>query len=77
MGHPQDSTPIATDNTTTTAFVHKKMVMKKPKSWDMNLHRLRDKEVQTYFRLFWEKGFSNQKSFLVKMLTLAVTKYMY
>ena len=32
MGHPQDSTPIATDNTTTTAFVHKNMVMKKSKS---------------------------------------------
>ena len=31
MGHPQDPTPITTHNTTTTAFVHKNMVMKKSK----------------------------------------------
>ena len=43
MGHPQDPTQLTIDNTTTTAFVHKNMVMKKSKSWDMNLHWLRDK----------------------------------
>ena len=31
MENPQDPTPIATDNTTTTAFVHKNMVTKKSK----------------------------------------------
>ena len=38
MGHPQDHTPITTDNMTTTVFANKNMVMKKSKLWDMNLH---------------------------------------
>ena len=60
MGHPQDPTPIATDNkTTTTGFVNKNMVMKKSKSWDMNLHWLRDKETQTYLKIHYEKGSGN------------------
>ena len=66
MGHPQDPTPIATDNTTTTAFVHKNMVMKKSKSWDMNLHWLRDKEAQKYFKIFWEKGSGNGGDYFTK-----------
>ena len=32
MGHPQDPPPIATDNTTTTYFLHKNMVKKKSNS---------------------------------------------
>ena len=56
MRHPQLPTPIATDNTTTTGFVHNNMVMKRSKSWDMNLHWLRDKEVQKYINIHWEKG---------------------
>jgi len=59
MGHPQDPPPIATDNTTTTYFLHKNMVKKKSNSWDMNLHWLRNKEVQKYFKIFWEKGSGN------------------
>ena len=59
MRHPQLPTPIATDNTTTTGFVHNNMVMKRSKSWDMNLHWLRDKEVQKHFNIHWEKGSGN------------------
>ena len=66
MGHPKDPTPITTDNTTTTAFVHKNMVTKTSKSWDMNLHWLRDKEVQKYFKIFWEKGSSNRGDYFTK-----------
>ena len=35
MNYPQLPTPIATDSTTTTCFVHNNMVMKKIKSWGM------------------------------------------
>ena len=66
MGHPQLPTPIATDNTTTTGFVHNNMVMKRSKSWDMNLHWLRDKEVQKHFNIHWEKGSDNGGDYFTK-----------
>jgi len=40
--------------------------MKKSKSWDMNLHWLRDKEVQKYFKIFWEKGSGNGGDYFTK-----------
>ena len=55
MNHPQLPTHIATDNTIATDFFYNNMVMKKSKSWDMNLHWLRNKEAQKYFELLWEK----------------------
>ena len=66
MGHPQLPTPIATDNTTTTGFVHNNMVMKRSKSWDMNLHWLRDKTLQKYFNIHWEKGSGNGGDYFTK-----------
>ena len=45
MRHPQLLTLIATDNTTTTDFVHNIMFTKRSKSWDMSLNWLRDEEV--------------------------------
>ena len=49
MGHIQNPTPIARDNTATTGFVTNNMVMKKSKSWGMSIHWLRDKEIQKVF----------------------------
>ena len=66
MRHPQLPTPIATDNTTTTGFFHNNMVMKRSKSWDMNLHWLRDKEVQKHFNIHWEKGSENGGDYFTK-----------
>ena len=66
MGHPQLPTSIATDNITTTEFVHKNMVMKRSKSWDMHLHWLRDKEVQQYFNIHYEKGSGNGGYYFTK-----------
>ena len=40
-------------------FVNKKMQMKASKTWDMQLHWLRDKENMKSFKVFWDKG-SNQ-----------------
>ena len=52
MIHPQLPTPIATDNTIKTCVVHNNnMVMINSKSWDINLHWLRNKEGQKYFEL--------------------------
>ena len=66
MGRPQNPTTIATDNTTADGFVNNDMVMKKSKYWDINLHWLRDKEVQDFFRIRWEKGYTNCGDYFTK-----------
>ena len=44
MNHPQPPITIRTDNFTVAGCVHNNIKMKKSKSWDMNLHWLRDKK---------------------------------
>ena len=48
MGHSQLPTSIVTDNKTTTGFIHNNIVMKRSKSWEMNLHWSGDKESKKY-----------------------------
>ena len=66
MGHPQYSTPIAIDNTTTLGFVNNNMVMKKSKPMGMNLHWLRDKDNQKYIKIHHEKGSGNGRGYFTK-----------
>ena len=66
MKHPQLPTPIATDNTTTTGFVHNNMITKRSKFLNMNLHWLRDKEVQKYINIHWKKGSGNGRDYFTK-----------
>ena len=66
MGHSQLPTSIATDNTTTTGFVHNNMFMKRSKSWDMNLHWLRDKEVEQHLNIHYEKDSGNGCDYFTK-----------
>ena len=62
IGHPQrQPTPIKSDNSTAVGFVNKNMQMKKSKTWDMQLHWLRDKQNTSHFKVFWDKG-SNQSA---------------
>ena len=66
LGHEQPPTPIITDNSTTTGFVHKTMQMKRSKSWDMHLHWLRDREARNHFDVMWEKGLDNKVDYFTK-----------
>ena len=62
MGHKQKQpTPIRADNSTAVGFVNRNMQMKQSKTWDMQLHWLRDKQNTDYFNVFWDKG-SNQSA---------------
>ena len=63
MGHKQPPTPLATDNSTTAGFVNKNIQLKKSKSWDMNMHWLRDREHQKQFTVTWEKGSGNKADY--------------
>ena len=53
LGHPQSINTINTDNSTTAGFVDKYMQLKKSKSWDMQLHWLRDRENRKQFNVTW------------------------
>ena len=66
MGHKQPPTPLVTDNSTTAGFVNKNIQLKKSKSWDMNLHWLRDRENQKQFTVTWEKGSGNKADYHTK-----------
>ena len=67
MGHPQKQpTPIRTDNSTSSGFVNRNMQMRQSKTWDMQLHWLRDKEMQRYFKVFWDKGTLNGADYFTK-----------
>ena len=66
MGHCQPPTIIRTDNSTTTGFANNNIQMKRSKSWDMNLHWLRNKEFLKKFKILWDKGEHNGADYFTK-----------
>ena len=66
LGHPQPPTTINTDNSTTVGFTNKTMQMKRSKSWDMNMHWLRNREERKHFKVQWAKGSNNAVDYFTK-----------
>ena len=66
LGHPQSATPIKTDNSTATGFIHDNINMKRTKSWDMRYHWLRDRMTQKQFDIYWDKGTNNHADYFTK-----------
>ena len=67
MGHKQDqSTEIRTDNSISEDFVNNNIQIKRSKTWDMQLHWLRDPENQKKFKVIWEKGSKNGADYFTK-----------
>jgi hypothetical protein len=66
LGHVQPPTPLKTDNSTATAFVHSSMKQKRSKSWDMRYHWLRDRLLQKQLRIYWDKGSNNDADYFTK-----------
>ena len=56
LGHPQEKTPLRTDNSTASGFANKTMRQKRSKSWDMKYHWLRDRQAQNQFHIYWKEG---------------------
>ena len=59
-------TIIKNDNSTAVGFTNKNIQLKKSKSWDMNLHWLRDRENRKEFNIIWEKGPANATDYSSK-----------
>ena len=66
MGHPQPVTTLTTDNSTAAGFVNKNINLKQSKSWDMNLHWLRDRENRNQFQVIWNAGKTNRADYHTK-----------
>ena len=54
LDHKQIATPLKTDNSTTEGFVNLGMKPKRSKTWNINWHWLRYKEVLEQLRVYWE-----------------------
>ena len=66
LGHHQPPTPLKTDNSTATGFVHKSMRQKRSKSWDMRFHWLRERKIKQQLNIFWDKGRNNKADYFTK-----------
>ena len=67
MGHPQKQpVPLRTDNSTSSGFVNKNIQMRQSKTWDMQLHWLRYKELTEYIKVFFDKGKNNGADYHTK-----------
>ena len=66
LQHPQPPTPLKTDNSTATGFVHDNIHQKRSKSWDMRYYWLRDRQAQNQFKIFWDKGINNEADYFTK-----------
>ena len=66
LNHPQPPTPLKTDNTTSTGFVHSNIKMKKSKAWDMRFHWLREKMAHEHLRIYWQPGSTNYADYYTK-----------
>ena len=66
LGHSQPPTPLVTDNSTAHGFVHKNIIMKRSKAWDMNYFWLRDQEAHDQIDVQWDKGINNDSDYHTK-----------
>jgi hypothetical protein len=66
LGHRQPATPLQTDNAMADAVCNGKIQPKRTKAMDMRFHRLRDRECQEQFRIYWRPGKLNYADYWTK-----------
>ena len=66
LNHTQPSTPIKTDNTTTTGFIHNNVHQKRSKSWDMRYFWLGDRKTQNRLEFYWQPGHHSYADYFAK-----------
>ena len=59
MGYKQPTTPMQSDNDTTTGIANEIMKQKHSKKIDMRFHRIQDCVCQKQFVIYWEPGIDN------------------
>ena len=66
LGHPQERTPIQTDNLTAHALLTNKILPKALKAMDMRFHWLRCRGAQDQYRFYWRPGTQNLADYWTK-----------
>ena len=66
LGHPQQATPIKTDNATAASFVKDMLKQKRSKVWDMRYHWLSEQQNLKTFDIHWDKGSRNLADYHTK-----------
>ena len=65
-GHPQDLTPVKSDNKTTAQFVTNTIKHKHSKSWDVWYFWLAEKQSKGKFNIYWDCGSNNLVDYHIK-----------
>jgi len=63
MGWKQPPSPVQTDNSTATGFIHDTIIQRRIKMIWMRLHWLRCRATQGQFRFYWDKGTANMADY--------------
>jgi hypothetical protein len=66
MGHPQPTTLMQTDNSTTLDVVTSNIQPRQTKAMDMRFHWLRCREARNQFCFFWQHGKTNLANYWTK-----------
>ena len=66
MGHPQQATPIKTDNTTARGIIDETMKAKYLKGADMRLNWMKDRVARGEFHVYWESAETNLADYPTK-----------
>jgi hypothetical protein len=66
MGHPQPTTPVQVDNSTTHGFANKQIRKRKSKSMDMRFYWIQDRVEQQQFHVYWRPGQTNLADYFTK-----------
>jgi hypothetical protein len=66
LGHPQPPTPLKTDNTTASSFIHANIRQRRSKTWDMRWNWLRSIAARQQLRMYWDKGTNNKADYFTK-----------
>jgi hypothetical protein len=66
LGHPQECTPIQTNNLTAHALLTNKILPKALKAMDMRFHWLRCRGAQDQYQFYWRPGTQNLADYWTK-----------
>jgi len=66
LGHDQPSTPIQTDNTTTTSIANDTIKQKQSKSINMHFYWICNRIHQGQYHIFWQPGITNKVNYFTK-----------
>jgi hypothetical protein len=66
LGHPQDATPVKTDNSTAAGITNDTVKQKRSKAIDMRFYWVRDRVSQGQFNVFWAPGKDNEGDYWTK-----------